>query len=51
MRKPVMAGNWKMNKTREEALDFIYNVSNELPSVDKVDNIVCVPSLILIDLV
>ena len=51
MRKPVMAGNWKMNKTRDEALDFIYNVANEVPSVDKVDTIVCAPAIILRDLV
>ena len=26
MRKPIIAGNWKMNKTRDEALQFIYAV-------------------------
>ena len=51
MRKPVMAGNWKMNKTRDEALDFIYSVAGNVPSVDKVDTIVCAPAIILRDLV
>ena len=51
MRKPVMAGNWKMNKTRDEALQFIYAVSDKLPSIDKVDSIVCAPAIILRDLV
>ena len=29
MRKPIIAGNWKMYKTREEALEFIYKVKEE----------------------
>ena len=40
MRKPVMAGNWKMNKTRDEALQFIYAVNNELPSNEKVESVI-----------
>lgn len=51
MRKPIMAGNWKMNKTRDEALQFIYAVSNNMPSVDKLDSIICAPAIILRDLV
>lgn len=51
MRKPIMAGNWKMNKTRDEALQFIYAVSNNVPSIDKLDSIICAPSIILRDLV
>lgn len=51
MRKPVMAGNWKMNKTRDEALQFIYAVSDKLPSSDKVESIICAPAIILRDLV
>lgn len=51
MRKPVMAGNWKMNKTRDEALEFIYSVSDKLPSAGKVDSIICAPAIILRDLV
>lgn len=51
MRKPVMAGNWKMNKTRDEALQFIYAVSDKLPSNDVLDSIVCAPAIVLRDLV
>ncbi|MDE6047173.1 MAG: triose-phosphate isomerase [Anaeroplasmataceae bacterium] len=51
MRKPVMAGNWKMNKTRDEALEFIYAVSDKLPSASQLDSIVCAPAIILRDLV
>lgn len=51
MRKPVMAGNWKMNKTRDEALEFIYAVSDKLPDESKLDSIICAPAIILRDLV
>lgn len=51
MRKPIMAGNWKMNKTRDEALQFVYAVSDALPSKDKVESIICAPAIILRDLV
>ena len=33
MRKPIIAGNWKMFKTRDEALEFIYQVNNDLPFI------------------
>lgn len=46
-----MAGNWKMNKTRDEALQFIYAVADNLPSIDKLDSIVCAPAIVLRDLV
>ena len=51
MRKPVMAGNWKMNMTRDEALQFIYAVSDKLPSVEVLDSVICAPAIILRDLV
>ncbi len=51
MRKPVMAGNWKMNKTRDEALEFIYAVSDKLPAQNQLDSIICAPAIILRDLV
>ena len=51
MRKPIIAGNWKMNKNRDEALQFIYNVNQKLPSVEFVDSVVCAQSVVLRDLV
>ena len=51
MRKPMLAGNWKMNKTRADALEFIYAVSENVPAVETVDTIVCAPAIILRDLV
>ena len=43
MRKPIITGNWKMFKTRDEALEFIYKVNNEVPSIDLVDSVICAP--------
>ena len=51
MRKPIIAGNWKMNKTRDEALQFIYNVNMKVPSNEFVDSVVCAQSPVLRDLV
>lgn len=51
MRKPMMIANWKMNKTRDEALEFIYSVNEQLPAYDLVDTVICAPAIILRDLV
>lgn len=51
MRKPVIAGNWKMNKTRDEALQFIYQVNQEVPSSDEVETVICASDILLRDLV
>ena len=51
MRKPIIAGNWKMFKTRDEALQFVYNVNMKVPSSSFVDSVVCVQSPVLRDLV
>lgn len=49
MRKPMLAGNWKMNKTRDEAISFILAVEGKLP--ENVDCVVCAPAIILRDVV
>lgn len=51
MRKPIIAGNWKMNKNRDEALQFIYNVNMKVPSSALVETVVCAQAPILRDLV
>ena len=51
MRKPMIAGNWKMFKTRDEALQFIYAVNMEVPSKTYVDTVVCAQAPVLRDLV
>lgn len=47
MRKPIIAGNWKMNKTSQEAQDFVFDVKDKLPSQDIVEAVVGVPSLVI----
>lgn len=47
MRKPIIAGNWKMYKTRDEALQFVYSVCEALPSKDEVESVICAPSFVL----
>lgn len=47
MRKPIIAGNWKMFKTRDEALSFVYAVNDMLPSKDVVDTVICAPFVVL----
>ena len=51
MRKPIIAGNWKMNKTVAEANAFAEAVKTKVPSNDKVDSVIGSPTLFLTDLV
>ncbi len=51
MRKPIIAGNWKMHKTRDEALQFLYNVNLEVPNKEYVETVVCAQAPVLRDLV
>ncbi len=44
MRKPIIAGNWKMNKTRDEALSFMYAVCEKVPSNEEVETVICSPA-------
>jgi triosephosphate isomerase len=47
MRKPIIAGNWKMNKVLAEAEQFVTDTKDKVPAKDKVESIVCAPSLYL----
>ena len=51
MRKYIIAGNWKMFKTRGEAINFLLNVADQVPSQEEVDSVVCCQAPILRDLV
>ncbi|XJS11373.1 triose-phosphate isomerase [Aerococcaceae bacterium WGS1372] len=46
-RKPIIAGNWKMNKTASEAKAFVEAVKDKLPSSEVVDSVVGAPALFL----
>lgn len=43
MRKPFVAGNWKMNKTGEEARTLVADMLSELRAVSAIDRAVCPP--------
>ena len=47
MRRPVIAGNWKMNKIRDEALAFVYTVNKDVPSMEEVETVICAPDVLL----
>ncbi|MBM4760804.1 triose-phosphate isomerase [Bacillus sp. B15-48] len=51
MRKPIIAGNWKMHKTLPEAKKFIEDVNGLVPSEKEVESVVCAPALFLGQLV
>ncbi|GEK34824.1 triose-phosphate isomerase [Kurthia sibirica] len=51
MRKPIIAGNWKMYKNQAEALQFVEAVKNNIPSASKVESVICAPAVYLQSLV
>ncbi|MCQ6275679.1 triose-phosphate isomerase [Bacillus sp. V3B] len=51
MRKPIIAGNWKMFKVLSEANTFMEQVKSSVPSKDKIESVVCAPALFLESLV
>ncbi|MBN2796378.1 MAG: triose-phosphate isomerase [Clostridia bacterium] len=50
-RIPMIAGNWKMFKTKDDALAFIYAVNVKVPEKEKVESVICAPAIFLRDLV
>ena len=50
-RVKVFAANWKMNKTRDEALDFIYKVNTQVNLNNEYDCVIFSPSIYLKTLV
>ncbi|MGQ4559404.1 triose-phosphate isomerase [Levilactobacillus hammesii] len=47
MRIPLIAGNWKMNKSVAEARSFIEAVQGKLPAADTVETAIAAPALFL----
>jgi triosephosphate isomerase (TIM) len=43
MRTPIVAGNWKMNKTVEEARSLVFSMSLELREIQGVQKVLCPP--------
>ncbi|MDR1013123.1 MAG: triose-phosphate isomerase [Lactobacillales bacterium] len=51
VRKPIIAGNWKMNLTLKEAIAFVEEVKDKIPKNAKVDTVIGSPALFLASLV
>lgn len=49
MRKPIIAGNWKMHKTIKEALEFVNEVKGNVNNTDA-EAVICAPFTLLKDL-
>ena len=43
MRTPLVAGNWKMNKSVEEARSLVYSMSAKLRAIQGVEKVLCPP--------
>lgn len=43
MRTPIVAGNWKMNKTVEEARSLVFTMSRALREIQGVEKVLCPP--------
>ena len=41
MRKPIIAGNWKMNKLAADGARFVMALRDEVPEGSKVDTVIC----------
>lgn len=46
-RRPIIAGNWKMFKSRDEALQFIYVINQEVPAFTEVESVICASPVLL----
>jgi triosephosphate isomerase (TIM) len=49
MRRPIIAGNWKMHKTIKEAVEFVNEVKDKVNNTD-VEVVICAPFTLLKDL-
>ncbi|MGD2078984.1 MAG: triose-phosphate isomerase [Chloroflexota bacterium] len=47
MRTPIIAGNWKMNKTTDEAVAFVREIRSGLNQQADVDSVLCPPYVAL----
>ncbi|MDR3156382.1 MAG: triose-phosphate isomerase [Lactobacillales bacterium] len=49
-RKPIIAGNWKMNLTLKKAVSFVQEVKDKIPANSKIDTVIGSPALFLASL-
>ena len=45
LRKPIIAGNWKMNKNCKESIDFIKAIADKVPAANEVETVICSPAV------
>ena len=43
MRKPIIAGNWKMHKNPDEAFELMDSMLEDLDVIEGVDVVICPP--------
>ena len=43
MRKPILAGNWKMHKTATEAVELVMAMKDDLSQIHSVEKVLCPP--------
>ncbi|AZO94148.1 triose-phosphate isomerase [Iocasia frigidifontis] len=48
MRKPFIAGNWKMNKTASEAVELVVELKDKVAGISDVEIAVCTPAVDLV---
>lgn len=51
MRKPLIAGNWKMNTTLRSAVQLAQGIHREVREVEDVEILVCPPAIYLLDVI
>ena len=49
MRRPILAGNWKMNKTAAEAVELVNAMKDDLAAISGADVVFCPPFLAVPD--
>ncbi|MFT5195074.1 MAG: triosephosphate isomerase [Candidatus Promineifilaceae bacterium] len=47
MRKPIIAGNWKMNMTVVDAVEFVNGIKDDLDKIDGVDVAFCPTAIVI----
>ena len=47
MRRVIIAGNWKMNKTISEAIELVNDLKRELSTIDNLDIVIIPPYTVL----
>ena len=47
MRKSLVAGNWKMNKTIAETRDLVFKMSSQLREINGAEKVICPPFMSL----